>query len=90
MCPDIFERVATEASKLAAYNKKSTISSREIQTSLVLNRLHLYFWLIKDQCPAYPARRAREARRLRRDQGRHQVLLIDQVGALFFTFVFST
>ena len=32
---DIFERVATEASKLAAYNKKSTISSREIQTSLV-------------------------------------------------------
>ena len=31
--PDIFERVATEASKLAAYNKKSTISSREIQTS---------------------------------------------------------
>ena len=33
---DIFERVATEASKLAAYNKKSTISSREIQTSYVL------------------------------------------------------
>jgi histone H2B len=32
---DIFERVATEASKLAAYNKKSTISSREIQTSSV-------------------------------------------------------
>jgi histone H2B len=36
---DIFERVATEASKLAAYNKKSTISSREIQTSYVF--LHL-------------------------------------------------
>ena len=33
---DIFERVATEASKLAAYNKKSTISSREIQTSYVV------------------------------------------------------
>ena len=33
---DIFERVATEASKLAAYNKKSTISSREIQTSYVI------------------------------------------------------
>ncbi|KAG0136066.1 histone-fold-containing protein [Tuber indicum] len=33
---DIFERVATEASKLAAYNKKSTISSREIQTSVRL------------------------------------------------------
>lgn len=34
--PDIFERVAGEASKLAAYNKKSTISSREIQTSVRL------------------------------------------------------
>ncbi|EGD94481.1 hypothetical protein GTR04_5367 [Trichophyton interdigitale] len=33
---DIFERVATEASKLAAYNKKSTISTREIQTSVRL------------------------------------------------------
>ncbi len=33
---DIFERVATEASKLAAYNKKSTISAREIQTSVRL------------------------------------------------------
>lgn len=38
---DIFERVATEASKLAAYNKKSTISSREIQTSYVLHLPHL-------------------------------------------------
>ena len=35
---DIFERVATEASKLAHYNKKHTISSREIQTAV---RLHL-------------------------------------------------
>ncbi|KAH3678890.1 hypothetical protein WICPIJ_008817 [Wickerhamomyces pijperi] len=33
---DIFERIATEASKLAAYNKKSTISAREIQTSVRL------------------------------------------------------
>ena len=33
---DIFERIATEASKLAQYNKKSTISSREIQTSVRL------------------------------------------------------
>ncbi|KAI8339667.1 histone H2B [Chlamydoabsidia padenii] len=33
---DIFERIATEASKLAAYNKRSTISSREIQTSVRL------------------------------------------------------
>ncbi|KAJ2239496.1 histone H2B, partial [Coemansia sp. RSA 454] len=33
---DIFERIATEASKLAAYNKKSTITSREIQTAVRL------------------------------------------------------
>ncbi|KAH8833667.1 histone-fold-containing protein [Flagelloscypha sp. PMI_526] len=33
---DIFERIATEASKLAQYTKKSTISSREIQTSVRL------------------------------------------------------
>ena len=33
---DIFERVAGEASRLAHYNKKSTISSREIQTAVRL------------------------------------------------------
>ena len=33
---DIFERIGTEASKLAKYNKKSTISSREIQTAVRL------------------------------------------------------
>jgi histone H2B len=33
---DIFERIAGEASKLATYNKRSTISSREIQTSVRL------------------------------------------------------
>ncbi|PWN44676.1 histone-fold-containing protein [Ceraceosorus guamensis] len=33
---DIFERIAAEASKLAQYNKKSTISSREIQTAVRL------------------------------------------------------
>lgn len=33
---DIFERVAAESSKLAAYNKKSTISAREIQTAVRL------------------------------------------------------
>jgi len=35
---DIFERIATEASRLAHYNKKHTITSREIQTAV---RLHL-------------------------------------------------
>ncbi|KAH6589445.1 hypothetical protein BASA50_004647 [Batrachochytrium salamandrivorans] len=33
---DIFERIAGEASKLASYNKRSTISSREVQTSVRL------------------------------------------------------
>ncbi|KAJ7860197.1 histone-fold-containing protein [Mycena leptocephala] len=33
---DIFERIASESSKLAKYNKKSTIGSREIQTSVRL------------------------------------------------------
>lgn len=35
---DIFERIATEASRLAHYNKKHTVTSREIQTAV---RLHL-------------------------------------------------
>ena len=33
---DIFDRVAREASNLAKYNKRSTISSREIQTAVRL------------------------------------------------------
>ena len=33
---DIFERIAQEASRLAHYNKKSTITSREIQTAVRL------------------------------------------------------
>ncbi len=33
---DIFERIATEAAKLARYNKKATLSSREIQTGVRL------------------------------------------------------
>jgi len=38
---DIFERIAGEASKLASYNKKSTISSREIQTCEFSSRFPL-------------------------------------------------
>ncbi|KAJ7734724.1 histone-fold-containing protein [Mycena olivaceomarginata] len=34
---DIFERIASEASRLAKYSKKSTIGAREIQTSVRLN-----------------------------------------------------
>ena len=33
---DIFEKTATEAGKLCRYNKKSTLSSREIQTAIRL------------------------------------------------------
>ena len=33
---DIFEKIATEASKLARYNKKPTVTSREIQTAVRL------------------------------------------------------
>ena len=33
---DIFQRIAAEASRLAHYNKRSTITSREIQTSVRL------------------------------------------------------
>ena len=33
---DIFERIASEASRLAQYSKKSTLSSREVQTAVKL------------------------------------------------------
>ncbi|VDM98942.1 unnamed protein product [Thelazia callipaeda] len=33
---DLFERIATDASRLAQYSKRSNISSREIQTAVGL------------------------------------------------------
>ena len=33
---DIFDKIALEASKLARYNKKATLSSREVQTAVRL------------------------------------------------------
>ena len=33
---DLFERIASEASRLANYSKRSTISSREVQTAVRL------------------------------------------------------
>ena len=33
---DVFEKIATESSKLARYNNKTTLSSREIQTAVRL------------------------------------------------------
>jgi histone H2B len=35
-CNDIFDRLAAEATKIAVYNRKSTISSREVQTAVRL------------------------------------------------------
>jgi len=32
----VFEKIATESSKLARYNNKATLSSREIQTAVRL------------------------------------------------------
>ncbi|XP_069473494.1 histone H2B type 1-L-like [Ambystoma mexicanum] len=33
---DLFERIASEAARLALYNKRSTITSREVQTAVKL------------------------------------------------------
>ena len=35
-CNDVFERIASEAAQLGRINKKSTLSSREIQTAVRL------------------------------------------------------
>ncbi|KAI5932070.1 Histone H2B type 1-D [Manis javanica] len=47
---DIFERIAGEASRLAHYNKRSTITSREIQTAVRL--------LLPGSWPSTPCPRA--------------------------------
>ncbi len=54
---DIFERIAGESSRLAHYNKRSTITSREIQTAVRL--------LLPGE--------AGQTRRVWGHQGRHQV-----------------
>ncbi|CAH2016029.1 unnamed protein product [Acanthoscelides obtectus] len=54
---DIFERIAAEASRLAHYNKRATITSREIQTSRT----------------TIATGRIGQARSQRRYQSRHQV-----------------
>ena len=36
LCQDQFEKIATEAAKLARYSKKPTVTSREIQTAVRL------------------------------------------------------
>ncbi|KAH9399225.1 hypothetical protein TYRP_018136 [Tyrophagus putrescentiae] len=71
---DIFERIAAEASRLSHYNKRTTITSREVQTAV---RLLLPGELAK-------------ARRLRGHQGRHQVHLqqISSGSVCFWTSLF--
>jgi histone H2B len=44
---DLFERIAAESSRLAHYNKRSTITSREIQTAV---RLLLPGELVSSRC----------------------------------------
>jgi len=36
LCNDIFERLASEAAKVAFYNKRTTVGSREVQTAVRL------------------------------------------------------
>ena len=54
---DIFDRIAAESSRLAHYNKRSTITSREIQTS----------------CATVVARRIGKTRRERRHKGGDEI-----------------
>ena len=56
---DVFERIAAEASRLAHYNKRSTISSREIQvnsTNLIQTTVQNNQNLISDRCSPHPPR----------------------------------
>ncbi|TDH08965.1 hypothetical protein EPR50_G00103320 [Perca flavescens] len=72
---DIFERIAGEASRLAHYNKRSTITSREIQTAVRL--------LLPGSWPSTPCLRAPRpspstpapSRPARRDQDNTTALL---------------
>jgi histone H3/H4 len=49
---DQFEKIATEAAKLARYSKKPTVTSREIQTAVRLVR-HVFRCLVRVlQCAA--------------------------------------
>ncbi len=49
---DIFERIAGEAGRLVRYNKKATLSSREVQTAirLLLPGLFFFFFLSRFSC----------------------------------------
>ena len=91
---DVFERIASEASRLAKYSKRSTLSSREIQVGKHYNQriksftnldnevftdqnvqiTNFSFILqLTDGCAPHSAWRAVEARRVRGNQGHHQI-----------------
>ena len=81
---DVFERIASEASRLAHYSKRSTMSSREIQVgnqkfdnSMPIKMIEGFFLFLMpcfaDGRPPHSARRAVETRRVRGNQGHHQV-----------------
>ena len=70
---DLFERIAAEASKLAHYNKRWIIAYSLVCSNPAFSQVH-------DHLPRDPDRRApdaawgaRQARRVRGHQGRHQV-----------------
>lgn len=53
LCPqDIFDKIAVETGNLARYNKKPTITSREIQTAvrLILPGAHRVVGMLADGC----------------------------------------
>ncbi len=51
LAADIFEEIATETATLARYNKKPTVTSREIQTAGMLDASysvgHVYVYLLR-------------------------------------------
>ena len=67
---DVFERICGEAGKLARYNKKATLSSREVQTAVRLvlpgelakhsppNRFHEHSQTSKIQCHVHKKKTA--------------------------------
>ncbi|GAA93698.1 uncharacterized protein L969DRAFT_53569 [Mixia osmundae IAM 14324] len=80
---DIFERIASEASKLALYNRKSTISSREIQTAVRLilpGELSKHAISEGTKVPSRVSKRGVSMLTLRALPGCHKVL-VGKVGA---------
>ena len=70
MVKDVYDRIAAEAAKLSHYNKKSTLTSREMQASFeTQTKWEEQQSEFADCGPPSSARRALEARRVWRNQG---------------------